>query len=346
MTTITKTITKISLITTMAFSLTACQDPIFFHINQEVKLEEATILGDINSIIRFTDGTTEKLFIANGNIYSKNANNTTHGSWQKMPAPEGHVHSLAADKDGILYAFVWNFDKETSTGETEINSKKIYYSTDKGESWQKHDISNSIDQSAMFGEVVLMCTNAPQKDNRKAFLRIDGILYALSGSSSTLHTAGSNACSCAMLGGNVFFSNYFGACSNETKTTPATKVYYGKYFALKYTTNGTDEHDVTGSVRGEIGGLAVMQDSILVATSSGSALVDFSGNEIDFTNLTSTVSNLYENHAALAVDPSLPAKQNIIYASNQVYGNSSNSAQFSHEGLWSYYPSRGKWNIE
>ena len=36
----------------------------------------------------------------------------------------------------------------------------------------------------------------------------------------------------------------------------------------------------------------------------------------------------------------------IIYAGIRVKGTGSNSALFTHEGLWSYYPSRGKWNIE
>ena len=54
-----------------------CQDPIFWNIRQEVKLEEATIYGDIFSIVRFKD----KLFIANGNIYSKDKNANSHGQW-------------------------------------------------------------------------------------------------------------------------------------------------------------------------------------------------------------------------------------------------------------------------
>lgn len=347
---LTKIITKISAIAILAFSFTACQDPIFFHIDQEVKLEEPTILGDIFTIIRYGDPETGKLFLANGNIYSKDADNSTHGSWKKMPAPQGHVHSLAADNEGTLYAFVWDFEKETGEGETEINRKEIYYSTDGGLNWKRHNISLKISQTSEYQTVILMCTNTTTKNNRSAYVRIGNGIYNLS-----KNTAGNDKDSftpfktgeyksCAYLGGVHFFTYFGGACTDPN----TNRIYYADGSHLCYTTDGTTKTKNLDSVRsGIITSIAVMKDAVLVCTSNGAALVDKeTGNEINFTNLTSTVSSLYESYASLAVYPEKSYKENILYASNQVYGTGSNSAQFTHQGLWSYYPSRGKWNIE
>lgn len=342
----TKIITKISAIAILAFSLTACQDPIFFHIEQEVKLEEPTILGDIYTIVRFSVFGNEMLYLANGNIYSKFAANDTHGSWTKMSAPEGHVHSLAADQD-YLYAFVYKHTAENGTGETELTSRKIYYSPDYGASWYLHPISRSISQTYEDQTVILMSTNAPQVAHRKAFVRIDSTVFSLNGASYSALTA-ANSKSCVWWNSNVLFFDCFGSCTDETSTQDATRIYFGDGTYLKYTTDGNiSSTRITDTIRGEITALAVMNGSVLVSTTAGSALVDWNtGAELNFTNLTSTVSSLYENHTALAVYPERTATLNIIYSSNQVYGTGSNSALFTHEGLWAYYPSRGTWNIE
>lgn len=343
---IAKTITKISAIMVLALSFTACQDPIFFYINQEVKLEEATILGDIFTIVRFNAYGDEKLYIANGNIYSKNADNATHGSWIKLPAPAGHVHSLAADQN-YLYAFAYQHTADTGSGETELTSRKIYYSPDCGESWYEHPINSYISQTSFNQEVILMSTNAPQQAHRKAFIRIDGILYNLNGASYSSR-GGSGAKSCVWWGSDALFFNSFGACSDETSSSNATRIYFADGYYLRYTTDGNSTSTrITDAVRSEIKALAVMNGSVLVSTTAGTAIVDWNtGSEINFTNLTSTVSALYENHAVIAVYPEKTYSENILYASNQVYGTGSNSALFTHEGLWSYYPSRGTWNIE
>ena len=70
------------------------------------------------------------------------------------------------------------------------------------------------------------------------------------------------------------------------------------------------------------------------------------GEEKEFSNLQATLSTLYEGRACIVCDPDQNHKDSIIYAGITVKGTGSNSALFTHEGLWSYYPSRGKWNIE
>lgn len=343
MNTLTKNIAKIFLSLAITMSITSCQDPILYHINKEVKLEEATILGDIFSIIRVTENSNEKLYIANGNIYSKDKEETEHGKWVKMPAPSGHVHSLAADST-YLYAFVYKHTKETNTGETELESRKIYYRplNNPNAEWNVISFAHAISQTSDDQPVVLMCTNTTSNSYRQAFARIDKYIYKLNGSTTTEQDTNKEYNSCAYNGSVKFFDS-FGACSDANNTY----IYYGDNRAVKRVNASGTTEIISEYVRSTVCALAVMQDSILVATLGGTALIDKDdGHEIEFTNLTSTVSTLYENHAALAVWPDRNAVNNIIYATNQVYGNASNSAQFTHEGLWSYLPERNKWNIE
>ena len=104
---------------------------------------------------------------------------------------------------------------------------------------------------------------------------------------------------------------------------------------------------LTTNIRSTIHGIAVLNDSVFVTSAAGAALVDINtGEEKEFSNLQATLSTLYEGRACIVCYPDKDHEQSIIYAGITVKGTGSNSALFTHEGLWSYYPSRGKWNIE
>jgi len=60
---------------------TSCQDVIFAKIMGEVALEDATISGRINSIVRYKMSGTEYVFIQNGRVYCKPASSQSHGDW-------------------------------------------------------------------------------------------------------------------------------------------------------------------------------------------------------------------------------------------------------------------------
>lgn len=347
---ITKIIKNISLGLILAAVFSSCQDPILYHIRQEVKLEEATMLGDIYTIVRYTEpNNMETLYLANGNIYFKNAYNSTHGSWVQTAKPNGHVQSIAADSE-YLYAFVTEVYKDDSEGETRLSSRKIFY-LDKDGFWKLHPSSMLLNTEQYF-QTSLMCTNAVQRDHRSAYLRAGYNVYKLNGDTyeAAVNPDGSfvvNCFSCAWLNGSVRFFTSFAACTDETTVSDPTCIFYGNYAELrKIDINGIDV-SVSSAATHTITGVAVMNDSILVTTDAGAILVNrYSGKELEFKNLTSTLSTLYQTYTPLAVYPEKDAFENNVYASNQVLGTGSNSAQFSHQGLWSYYPSRGKWNIE
>lgn len=319
-----------------------CQDPIFWNIRQEVKLEEATIYGDIFSIVRFKD----KLFIANGNIYSKDKNANSHGQWSKMNGPAGHVLTVAADSS-YVYALSVTSRKNDSEGEMELDSRKLYYSSD-GNSWK--EVSGITLSSSKSDVVKLLCTNSPKNANRYAYIRNKNNVYKLNGSSasSSAESGAGSALSCVYAKDGVKFYNAEAACTDETESSDASAIYYSSGSDLKrVNADGSSEKTVVNGIRSTVYGIAVMKDSVLVTTAGGTALVARdSGTEIQFANLQSTLSTLYESRACLAVNPGLNAHDCAVYAGLSVKGTGSNSALFTHEGLWSYYANRGKWNIE
>ena len=319
-----------------------CQDPIFWNIRQEVKLEEATIYGDIFSIVRFKD----KLFIANGNIYSKDKNANSHGQWSKMNGPAGHVLTVAADSS-YVYALSVTSRKNDSEGEMELDSRKLYYSSD-GNSWK--EVSGITLSNSKSDVVKLLCTNSPKVAHRYAYIRNKNNVYELKGSSasSSAVSGADSALSCVYADGGVKFYNAEAACTDETESSDVSAIYYSSGSDLKrVNADGSSEKTVVNGIRSTVYGIAVMKDSVLVTTAGGTALVARdSGTEIQFANLQSTLSTLYESRACLAVNPGLNAHDCAVYAGLSVQGTGSNSALFTHEGLWSYYPARGKWNIE
>lgn len=333
------------------FAFCSCQDPIFYHINQEVKLEEASIFGDIYEIARYNHGGEERLYFANGYIYYKAVDADGYGKWHKCSKPSGHVLSVAADSNA-LYALVFGSERNDLRGEMQISSKRIYKSTDGGATWVLNDTDGSgteglSDKVAALGKgsaVEIMSTNAMTNSNRKAYIVIKGEAFDLSDGSAV--TAGNGKHSCAYAGG-VKFYNSASACSDPSGTkifaSSGAKIYV-------YNSSGTEIENFMTSV-GAIYGIAVFDNGneVLITSSSGSALYRKTGSswdEVEYANLTSTVSSLYEGYYAIAADPSKSALETAAYAAIAVEGNGSNSAQFTHEGLWAYYPARGKWNIE
>ena len=73
-----------------AFLFTGCYDAVYQSIRNEIPLEERTVSGFINSIVRFTQGSDEYLFMQNGKISYKKADASYHGAWQEAPnTPKG-----------------------------------------------------------------------------------------------------------------------------------------------------------------------------------------------------------------------------------------------------------------
>lgn len=86
---------------------------IFEQIDQETKLEDAVITGAVNSLVKFND----KLYVSDGNLYTKNESHVR--DWSKIGSPAGTIIKLAADSTN-LYALT--------------EDKQLYKSSD-GNTW-------------------------------------------------------------------------------------------------------------------------------------------------------------------------------------------------------------------
>lgn len=108
----------------MILLLVACKNgpTIFEQIEQEIELEDAVIVGSVNSIVQFGN----KLYASDGYIYSKDVEAIR--GWSKIASPQDTIIKLAADSSN-LYA---------------LNRDKVLYTSTDGTTWNKIDISGTL----------------------------------------------------------------------------------------------------------------------------------------------------------------------------------------------------------
>lgn len=106
----------------MILLLAACKNglTIFEQIDQEIELEDAAIVGTVNSIVKFGD----KLYASDGYIYTKDVDAIR--GWNKISSP-GDIVKLAADNDNL---YTLNKNKELY----------VYNETD----WERVDVSETL----------------------------------------------------------------------------------------------------------------------------------------------------------------------------------------------------------
>ena len=189
------------------FGFSGCYDAIFYNIRNEVPLEDGVINGYTNSIVRYQEpDETEFLYLQNGNVYYKQISedddktkltkNQDHDKWTKdSSAPEGISYSyfdqefsgtysckLASDSN-YVYLLGATPEYDESSSRNILKNFKLYcYSKESG--WQSVEAVNEIlgyyestldeDKYMMDASIQLFCTNAPQNEHRKAYIRIGG----------------------------------------------------------------------------------------------------------------------------------------------------------------------------
>lgn len=189
------------------FGFTSCYDAIFYNIRKELPLEDGVINGYTNSIVRYQEpDETEFLYLHNGNVYYKQISedddktkltkNQDHDKWTKdSSAPEGISYSyfdqefsgtysckLASDSN-YVYLLGATPEYDESSSRNILKNFKLYcYS--KANGWKSVEQINTIlkqyestlddDKYMMDSSIQLFCTNAPQNEHRKAYIRIGG----------------------------------------------------------------------------------------------------------------------------------------------------------------------------
>lgn len=365
----------------VSVALCSCSGVIFDSIRDEVKLEDAQISGDVNSIVRFGD----KIYIQNGNIWRKDAASESAHGWSRAGKPDAgadylYVNALAADST-YIYAQMTLLNENNDDGEIQSKGSQIYYSSD-GDKWEGPiKLTNAKgEEVSLFksGYTRLLCTNAPQAAHRKAYLYFSDTskdssnpekrVWSLNGASATkLEAATADnstsptaaTLSCAWFKGSVYFSSGRAMTTDEGASDDATALYRSSGTKVCWTTDGStwSEVDVAGST---IYSLSPTKDNLYLGTAKGVEHVlfkkDGSGNWTralegkthDFsTNAASTLSSSYQIHAVLAMKPGSSEADNVIYGTATHTGSSSStSATQKNVGLWAYIAARGSWNRE
>lgn len=181
-----------------AFVFTGCYDAVFQSIRNEIQLEEGTVKGFINSIVRFrsSDG-KEYLFLQNGRISYKLAKSSAHGEWNEAAnQPAGvsfnfysssfsgtHFFGLAADTQ-YVYALGYEPGLNDIGGRNVPKAVKLYCcQTVNGEWKEVSGVNQKIAEyithlnSSYYmtdASIHLFCTNSPNPTHRKAYIRIGG----------------------------------------------------------------------------------------------------------------------------------------------------------------------------
>lgn len=377
-----------------AFLFTGCYDAVYQSIRNEIPLEERTVSGFINSIVRFTQGADEYLFMQNGKISYKKADASYHGAWQEAPnTPKGisfdfysssfsgtHFMKLAADTSNI-YALGYEVEVGSINGRNVPKTVKLYCCSSVGGAWQEVSAVNAKIAAYISGlssyaymtdaSIHLFCTNSPQKEHRKAYIRIGGgggkgtgEVFELSGTGTTVITAtttngaGSNTHSAVYYSSAVHFLDALAAGTDETSSAVAKYVYYATgdtLYSFPVTSSPTAAVSTNLSTSKDIISLAVTGDSILLGT-NGNGIFRVThasdgkpaSSKSEFqTNAQNVMYSPYIVRALFCATPDKNETQADCYSSVQFrYTAQGASADYSNVGLWSYYPSRGNWNKE
>ena len=351
-----------------AVFFTGCQDVIFAKIMGEVELEDATIIGRVNAIVRCKLGTQEYLFIQNGRVYGKPASSASHGDWNLMS--DGlpklsydyynkkfngiYIYQLASTPT-TLYALGAEIYEHTEEGENIAGSRYLYYLN--GSTWIRCDgeVTGSSGNTT-----TIFCTNTIAAANRTAYLRRNGTVSKLSDSpSSSTYIDGAATTTTAYIPGASTVSVVYGSDNklyffDSCSAAYTTYVYWASGSTLKYLNIATTTVGDSVSCSTNITSIAATSDAIILGTKGrglekttntsgvpGSSLTSFS------TNADSALGSPYIIPAMLCVDSAASETGATLYASADFRRKSSSSGgNYKDIGLWSYYPSRGNWNRE
>lgn len=309
--------------------------------------------------------------VKNGGTDSTDYTTSEHGHWSTTSRPGNNYVRLAANRNGEIYSLSSIVKEVTDDGEMEEISRELKYldTSDKDALWQTVTFDDESITSEISLDSSIFCTNTPKYENRYAFVRIDGKIYKLEGGKATLieesseynFTSGDNSTSIysrargvsTFNGSTFYFTETAAITSNESYNSDATMIYYASGTTVYYRADGDSGWTSVSCDSSDIRSIAVTKDKLLLGTTSGldnTALSEGKPTGSTTTisaNATSTLSSSYTVPILLTIDPTKSDTATDIYAASNFEGNpSSTSATRKNASLWSYYPSRTKWNRE
>ena len=286
------------------------QSPIFYHISQEIKLDDPTIGGKVYAIKKLGD----TLYAANELLSYKSMSDSR---WTKM-STSFKVTNIAVDSDN-LYAL----------GNPSDDTFSVYlYTAEK--KWEKitDGVSSLFDDNAGNAYFVKDVTTGTGDDaSTKATVhKLAGISY------TAVPDANGKAKSAVNLGGTTYF------LENTASAASASHIYISDGKTVKYGTGSSWEN--TSVADSSITSMCIYGSQLYVGTESGVfvATINEGGSLSSFTTLPSNAESAFGDREVLGVWK-FDDKDNFFVSVTSTTAS-------IYDALWGYNSSSQKWNLE
>ena len=286
------------------------QSPIFYHISQEIKLDDPTIGGKVYTIKKLGD----TLYAANELLSYKSMSDSR---WTKM-STSFKVTNIAVDLDN-LYAL----------GNPSDDTFSVYlYTAEK--KWEKitDGVSSLFDDNAGNAYFVKDVTTGTGDDaSTKATVhKLAGISY------TAVPDANGKAKSAVNLGGTTYF------LENTASVASDSHIYISDGKTVKYGTGSSWEN--TSVADSSITSMCIFGNQLYVGTESGVfvATINEDGSLSSFTTLPSNAESAFGDREVLGVWK-FDDKDNFFVSVTSTTAS-------IYDALWGYDSASEKWNLE
>ena len=286
------------------------QSPIFYHISQEIKLNDPTIGGKVYAIKKLGD----TLYAANELLSYKSMSDSR---WTKM-STSFKVTNIAVDSDN-LYAL----------GNPSDDTFSVYlYTAEK--KWEKivDGVSSLFDDNAGNAYFVKDVTTGTGDDasTKATVYKLAGISY------TAVPDANGKAKSAVNLGGTTYF------LENTASAASASHIYTNDGKTVKYGTGSSWEN--TSVADSSITSMYIFGNQLYVGTESGVfvATINENGSLSSFTTLPSNAESAFGDREVLGVWK-FDDKDNFFVSVTSTTAS-------IYDALWGFNSDSGKWNLE
>jgi len=259
--------------TILSLLFTSCFQPAFYNISQDVSPEKATIVGVINSLVRYKVDNTEYLVVsANGGIRYKKADINSHSDWNTYSTLPFELHTfdpktsthkgqeiikILADANYLyIVSTSYKTDEDLSLSIPDIVSVYAKKIVPNGEVWSTEGewtqiasgqdyFTFSVYDDYVYSNFNSFCTNAVKPENRKAYLRC-GNAESYSSNKEVKYYALNGTDAPTAITPTSFEST--NALSTKTKNINSAVIFNGNevfFNTIASTTNETSEKDAT-----------------------------------------------------------------------------------------------------
>lgn len=287
-------------------------DPIFYGIEQEIKLADPVVKGNVWDMTEAGG----KLYAVNGRIFTKTSDSADR--WTEVNKPSGYIIRIASD-DTYLYAL--------------SSDKKLYTTL----------FAGNLNWVSLEDSVVELFDNNAASTDKRAFIRKDSGVYEVkagivNGTTITIDGASSSSVTAEFIGATTFFSSSIQFTSNKSGI-----LYRISGKNIEYSNDNTEWtaiYTITGDPLSLEFYMYGTSSSLLVGTKKGIVHLALSGTAASETAVPGSNADSCFGNSEVHGIYAYPHGKGIVYTASLIPSNTKNTK------FWSFYPTRGNWNLE